>query len=76
MKLIELIRTLDSHTFVRIFALDVDNHKTTNIVGETNIKGWTSLIAEIINAGCNDYMVTEIHCLWHTQELYIECMKW
>lgn len=75
MKLIELLRTLDTHTYVRINAIDLDKTKGHIICGETTIKGWTSLIAEITNAGCTDYTVINIHCLWHTQELYIDCMK-
>ncbi len=75
MKLIELLRTLDSHTYVRINALGVDKTKAHIIHGETNIKGWTDLMREIKAADCAEYTVTYMHCLWHAQELYIDCMK-
>lgn len=75
MKLIELLRTLDNHTYVRINALDTDKIEVHTIVGETNTNGWVNLMEEIFNADCADYRVTYIHCLWHAQELYIGCMK-
>lgn len=75
MKLIELLRVLDTHTYVRINAIDLDKTKSDIICGETTAKGWVSLVAEITNAGCADYTVINVHCLWHTQELYIECMR-
>ena len=75
MKLIELLRALDSHTYVRINAVDVENTKGHIILGETNIKGWTELMRQIKAADCAEYTVTYMHCLWHAQELYIGCMK-
>ncbi len=75
MKLIELLRVLDTHTYVRINSINLDKTKVHSISGETTAKGWVSLVAEITNAGCAEYTVINVHCLWHTQELYIECMK-
>ena len=75
MKLIELLRTLDSHTYVRIAVVDPDKFRTVTIIGETDIRGWTRLMQDIKDADCAEYTVTYIHCLWHAQELYIGCMK-
>ena len=55
MKLIELLRALDSHTYVRINAVDVENTKGHIILGETNIKGWTELMRQIKAADCAEY---------------------
>ncbi len=75
MKLLELLRTLDSHTYVRINVIDVDKNKSVIIIGETSIKCWAALMKEIASVGCAEYTVTQVYCLWHAQELYIDCMK-
>lgn len=75
MKLIELIRVLGDNAYVRISAFDRDMEKHT-IVGEMTARGYVELLHQISSMDCADYTVTQIFCLWHTQELYIECMKW
>lgn len=78
MQLIDLLRTLDTHTYVRIGCFDYstsDIEKKT-ITGETTIRGYTELLQEINKMNFAHAKVTQIFCLWHAQELYIECAKW
>ncbi len=74
MKLIELIRAIGYNAHVRIAVFDRDMEKHT-IVGEMTARGYVELMHRIGGMDCADYTVTQIYCLWHAQELYIECMK-
>ena len=78
MKLIELLRALDTYTYVRIACFDYTNNDTEKyiIAGETTLRGYTKLLQEINSIHFAHAKVTQIYCLWHTQELYIECAKW
>lgn len=78
MQLIELLRTLDARTYVRIKCFDYTENDTKmrTITGETTIRGYTELLHEINKINFAHAKVTQIFCLWHAQELYIECAKW
>jgi hypothetical protein len=78
MKLIELLRALDAHTYVRIKYFDYSENETKmkTVTGETTIRGYTKLLHEINGLNIAHAQVTQIFCLWHAQELYIECAKW
>ena len=75
MKLIELLVSVDKHVSVRIEAFD-DNLNRHTLIGDNNTEGRIKLMREINKLDCLEYTVTDIDCIWHTQELYIKCMKW